>query len=111
METALEPRMIKQEKVKQGKVSMLSYFYFHLQMVSFLQMHWRVYTDYISAIGYSGFVAIILTYTCSSALGIGMNIWLSQWSEDGHRAGNDTMTAEARLAVYAALGIGQGLLS
>lgn len=72
------------------------------------QVQWRIYKDYITAVGYFSFLAIFVAFIASSSLGIGMNLWLSQWSSDSSKPLNETMNVDIRLAVYASLGVGQG---
>ncbi|MEQ2232012.1 Canalicular multispecific organic anion transporter 2 [Ilyodon furcidens] len=69
----------------------------------------KVFLDYAKAVGLVLSVIICLLYGCQSAASIGANIWLSQWTNDAST--NQTKeNVDMRVGVYAALGIGQGVL-
>lgn len=78
-----------------------------------LQVKFAVYLLYLHAIGYGTTAVFIIIYIFSSVLGVSSNLWLANWSDDVKKT-NITEVGEDdtnwRLAIYAALGLGQGVL-
>lgn len=71
---------------------------------------WDVYKHYLKSIGVSLSLLTILLNIIFQGFSIGSNIWLSRWSND-KSAGNDTGVRDMYLGVYAAFGVGQGILN
>lgn len=75
-------------------------------------MKLSIYVAYLQAIGYGITLIFLVIYILSSVLGVFSNLWLANWSDQA-RKGNVTEADERdtnwRLAVYAALGMGQGM--
>ncbi|XP_014278687.1 multidrug resistance-associated protein 1 [Halyomorpha halys] len=71
---------------------------------------WRVYANYLRAVGTFMWVTTIGLTAVNQALGIGSNILLSKWSDDPDMVINGTQNIEKRnmyLELYGLLGIGQ----
>lgn len=68
---------------------------------------WQVYIEYFKALGISGVVITVLSYTISHAFNIATNVWLSLWSNDAEDPTkiNNTKLRNLRLSVYAGLGL------
>lgn len=83
------------------------------QLVLLLQVKFAVYLLYLHAIGYGTTAVFIAIYIFSSILGVSSNLWLANWSDHAKKA-NITEEGEDdtnwRLAIYATLGLGQGVL-
>ncbi|CAD5119335.1 DgyrCDS7955 [Dimorphilus gyrociliatus] len=72
-----------------------------------------VFLNYIKAAGYHLCFLVGLLFILNNFCSLGANYWLSAWSEDEQLAKKNQTTQysrEARLGIYGALGIGQGLL-
>ena len=72
--------------------------------VKYFQISWRVYLEYIKCIGVFIFSLFMLFTLVSQVVYIGSSLWLAKWSSPGDHDQN------TYLAVYAALGFGQGEL-
>lgn len=70
---------------------------------------WDVYKHYLKSIGVSLTVLTIILNIVYQGFSIGSNMWLSKWSND-KKAANDTDTRNVYLGVYAAFGLGQGMI-
>ncbi|XP_014278688.1 multidrug resistance-associated protein 1 [Halyomorpha halys] len=71
---------------------------------------WRVYANYLRAIGTFLWVTTVGLTAVNQALGIGSNILLSKWSDDPDMVINGTQNIEKRnmyLELYGVLGLGQ----
>lgn len=88
-------RLVEKEAVETGKVK------------------WSVYLTYIKAIGLVIAVLFIAVYILSSVLGVASNLWLAKWSDDAQMiqstSNGSSYETNMRLAIYAALGVGQAL--
>ncbi|XP_067225111.1 ATP-binding cassette sub-family C member 3 isoform X4 [Chanodichthys erythropterus] len=73
------------------------------------RVKFKVYWEYMKAVGPLLSLFICFLYGCQSAAAIGANFWLSEWTNDAEN--NRTQeNMEMRVGVYAALGISQGAL-
>ncbi|XP_048027587.1 ATP-binding cassette sub-family C member 3 isoform X4 [Megalobrama amblycephala] len=73
------------------------------------RVKFKVYWEYMKAVGPLLSLFICFLYGCQSAAAIGANFWLSEWTNDAEN--NRTQeNMEMRVGVYAALGISQGVL-
>lgn len=72
-----------------------------------------MYLTYIKAIGLVIAVLFIAVYILSSVLGVASNLWLAKWSDDAQMiqstSNGSSYETNMRLAIYAALGVGQAL--
>ncbi|VDL80145.1 unnamed protein product [Nippostrongylus brasiliensis] len=88
-------KLVEKEAVETGKVK------------------WSVYLTYIRAIGLFIATLFIVVYIFSSVLGVASNLWLAKWSDDAEMiqatSNGSSYETNMRLAVYAALGVGQAL--
>ena len=77
-----------------------------------LQVKFAVFLAYMKSVGLILSLLILFLYLLNNAASIYANIWLSEWSDDVRKAGNDTAAYNAqrdmRLGVYGALGLAQG---
>uniref|UniRef100_A0A5S6Q8F7 ABC-type glutathione-S-conjugate transporter n=1 Tax=Trichuris muris TaxID=70415 RepID=A0A5S6Q8F7_TRIMR len=76
------------------------------------RVKWRVYKMYMQSIGYLSSFVVLILYVVSGGLSVGSSLWLAEWSEDyacTTKNGTDCAQTDTRIAVYAALGIGQAL--
>ncbi|WKY16856.1 hypothetical protein Q1695_001460 [Nippostrongylus brasiliensis] len=77
------------------------------------KVKWSVYLTYIRAIGLFIATLFIVVYIFSSVLGVASNLWLAKWSDDAEMiqatSNGSSYETNMRLAVYAALGVGQAL--
>ncbi|VDN45087.1 unnamed protein product [Gongylonema pulchrum] len=77
-----------------------------------LQVKISIYIAYLQAIGYGLTLTFLLIYTFSSVLGVLSNLWLANWSDHAKKANvteADKRDTNWRLAIYASLGMGQGI--
>ncbi|XP_067225112.1 ATP-binding cassette sub-family C member 3 isoform X5 [Chanodichthys erythropterus] len=73
------------------------------------RVKFKVYWEYMKAVGPLLSLFICFLYGCQSAAAIGANFWLSEWTNDAEN--NRTQeNMEMRVGVYAALGISQEIL-
>lgn len=70
---------------------------------------WDVYKHYLKSIGITLTVLTIILNIVYQGFSIGSNMWLSKWSND-RSAANDTDVRNMYLGVYAAFGLGQGMI-
>jgi len=68
---------------------------------------YKVYYDYMKAIGILGTFITIFSYIAANGFAVGYQLWLSEWTSDSHKNSSNTVTTSERLEVYAALGLGQ----
>lgn len=86
-------KLIETEKAETGNVS------------------WQVYRYYLKSIGIFSIILVLAFNILFESFSVGSNVWLGLWADDNTVIGNSTMKAGKRntyLAVYAALGFGQG---
>ncbi|XP_014278696.1 multidrug resistance-associated protein 1 isoform X2 [Halyomorpha halys] len=85
-------RLVKEEKSEVGKVK------------------WKVYSDYLQAIGLIMFSATIIFTILRQSFSVGSNIWLSEWSSDKSIVVNGSQDIDKRnmyLGVYGLLGFAE----
>lgn len=85
-------RLIKEEKSEIGKVK------------------WKVYSDYLQAIGLIMFSATIIFTILRQSFSVASNVWLSEWSSDKSIVINGSQDVDKRnmyLGVYGLLGFGE----
>ncbi|XP_054441471.1 ATP-binding cassette sub-family C member 3 [Pteronotus mesoamericanus] len=91
VEVKANETLIEEEKVGKGKVKL------------------SVFWDYAKAMGLSTTLVMCLLYAGQSATAVGVDVWLSDWTNKAVVGGQQNHTSH-RLSVYATLGILQGLL-
>lgn len=87
-------RLIEKENVETGKVK------------------FSIYVKYMSSMGWTYTVLIAAGYLAQNVAIIGQNLWLSDWTSDSEKYGNETYPTserDKRLGVYGALGLVQGI--
>lgn len=78
-----------------------------------LQVKWAVYMAYLKAIGYLITLIFFTIYVISSILGVLSNLWLANWSDQAKKmnaSSPEEYDTNVRLAIYALLGMGQGII-
>ncbi|XP_066560841.1 ATP-binding cassette sub-family C member 3 isoform X2 [Amia ocellicauda] len=81
----------------------------HTETAETGRVKFKVFWEYMKAVGPPLCIFICILYGCQNAAAIGANIWLSEWANDEPVNGTQPKT-EMRLGVYAALGLSQGVL-
>ena len=66
---------------------------------------YRVYGDYVKAIGILGSIITVVSYLAANAFTVQSSLWLSDWSNDANK--NSSITTRQRLECYAAFGMAQ----
>lgn len=79
----------------------------------FGSVNWKVYRDYIVAMGLSGSIITVVAFIMSNVFNILTSTWLSSWSEDASDPllANSTSQRDYRLGVYAGWGIGETIFA
>ncbi|XP_015781935.1 multidrug resistance-associated protein 1 [Tetranychus urticae] len=75
------------------------------------RVKWPVYLEYFRMISFFWIAVIVISKLFSSCSSLISDIWLSKWSIDHLSSDFSPNSVKMRLAVYAGLGIAQGLLA
>uniref|UniRef100_A0A915DK60 Multidrug resistance-associated protein 1 n=1 Tax=Ditylenchus dipsaci TaxID=166011 RepID=A0A915DK60_9BILA len=76
------------------------------------KVKFKIYSNYLKAVGYPVCFMFLFIYIFSSILGVGSNLWLADWSDHAREIQTNSSNAwetHKRLGIYTALGLGQAL--